>query len=104
MNENEEQAPEEKPLVNPFLAAVTASNQERLQRLALKGLGVDINGLMLRHLISVLFEDQATQEQFSMSFQNVLASAIKYIEEQADAMLLKQGVASSLVVPSGVRT
>lgn len=85
-------------------AEIMQSNGERLSRLGMQNIGVDMNVLTLRHLIETLFPTEEERLRMNLSFQHRLAEELTQIEQNVDRINLERSAqqqASQLIVPGG---
>ncbi len=88
-------------LTSDEMLQLTNENGERLEALRFKKISVDVQQLMIRHLIETLFPTDEERAELHFSFQKRLSEIITQAEENADQLLLQASAQpSGLLVPN----
>lgn len=83
---------------------LTVDNTERITTLAHKHIQVDVQSLMLRHLVETLFPTEEERAEIHYSFQQLLSTILDEAEQRADELILRASAVqqSGLLVPGRV--
>lgn len=74
------------------LQELSNSNGQRIQALAARGFSLDLQPLILRHLMEFMLPEAEDRARLNESFQAFLAGVLDEVEQQANRMALTQNL------------
>jgi hypothetical protein len=99
MTENGEDWASPISIGHPVLDALIRTNGNRLGRLAERGVALNLERVMLQHLVEHFFPVREDRQAHELSFQTYLNEVLNDVEAQVDRAQISVPQKSGLIVP-----